>query len=325
MSDNWAICVAPAPLQANTGAGTLTASLGVSTPSQTPVTFTITGMAAATSIQLNPGDGQPLPAAVTTDGSGNATVSYTYLNPGTYNASASNPGGTNVTWTQVTISSDLMPKTFQPPQYGLARGFAVYNSLQCMKVGLVNEVQRARQRLTYTEERQVELCLMTGQAGNFPYLAGPDTEVLTPGSGVLGFVDALGWLEGALGERLGAVGTIHASRYLAPTFAANWQVAIQGNSRTTRSTTVGTKVVFGSGYPAVGPDGKPPAAGTSWLYASGPVVVRRGPMITVEVSAASSATATNQVTVVTERQYVIEMDCPLLAVQCEVPSPPHLP
>jgi hypothetical protein len=327
MSDNWALCVAPAPLPTNTGAGTLSAALGESTPTGTPVTFTITGMAATTAIQVNPGDGQPLPASVTTDGSGHATVTYTYLNPGTYNASASNADGTNITWTQVVIATDLMPKVFSGPQYGSGRGFAVYNSIQCNKVGLVQEVDRAKRRLMYTEERQAEFCLMTGQAGNYPYLAGPQTQVLTPGSGVLSLVDALGWLEGELGEQLGPQGIIHASRYLAPSFAESYQTQLvsQGDQALSRSTTSGTKIVFGSGYPAVGPDGKAPTTGTSWLYASGPIAVRRGPVIAVEVFSGTSSQPGNQATVVVERQYVIEMDCPLLAVQCQIPAPPHLP
>lgn len=338
MSDNWAICVNPGAPPANTGTGNLSSALGSSSPTATVVTFTITGMHPSAVVQINPGDGRTLPDTVTTDSSGNATQTYTYVNPGVYNASASTTDGpppTNITWTQVNISASLMPKIIPGPQYGNARGFAVYNGIQCTKLGLTEEVKRAQRRLMWTEERQVEYCLMSGQAGNFPYLGGWNTglaggvQVLDPGGGsVLGFVDALGWLEGELGELLGPQGIIHASRYLAPTFAANWQTQLtstSGASAQTRTTTAGTKVVFGSGYPAVGPDGKEPATGTSWLYATGPIVIYRSPVQTFEVFAGTSATPRNTAIVLAERQYMIQVDCPILAVQCRVPAPPHLP
>lgn len=336
MSDNWAVCVNPGAPPANTGTGSLSASLGASTPTGTPVTFTITGMRASSTVQINPGDGQPLPATVTTDASGNATLTYTYLNPGTYNASASTTDGpppTNITWVQVGITASLMPKVIAGPQYGNARGFAVYNGIRCNKVGLVGEVKRAQKRLMFTEERQVELCLMTGQAGNFPYLAGWNAgqaggvQVLNAGAPV-NLVDGIGWLEAELGQQLGPQGVIHASRYLAPSFAAAWQtqqVGSGGANAQYRSTTAGTRVVFGSGYPAVGPDGKAPAANTSWIYASGPIVIYRAPVITVEVFTGTSATPTNDAIVLAERQYMIEMDCPIIACQVNVKAPPHVP
>lgn len=338
MSDNWAVCVNPGAPPANAGTGSLTVTLGASSTTATVVTFTITGMTANATVQINPGDGMPLPATVTTDGSGNATLEYTYINPGTYNASASTTDGpppTNIVWAQVNISTALMPKVIAGPQYGNARGFAVYNGIRCNKVGLVGEVKRAQKRLMFTEERQVEYCLMTGAAGNIPYLAGgPGVQVLNPTTS-LSLVDGLGWLEAELGAQLGPQGVIHAARYLATSFAEKWQTQLPsagtpsggGASRntTSRSTTVGTPVVFGSGYPAIGPDGKPPAAGKSWIYASGPIQIFRAPVITVEVFTGTSATPTNDAIVIAERQYMVEMDCPILAVQVDVPAPPHVP
>jgi len=336
MSGNYALCVPTGAPPANAGTGTLTAVIQSSSPQATVVQFTIAGMSPGIDVQFNPGDGMPLTPVKHTDGSGNvAPFTYSYLNPGVYNASASNSAGTNAVWTQVVIDKTLMPKVVDGPQYGEARGFAVTNGITCNKPGLIDARMRAQKRLMWTEERQVELCLMSGQAGNFPYLAGwgagqpGGVQVLTPGSGVLSLVDALGWLEGELGMQLGPQGLIHAARYLAPSFAAAWQTQLSGppgsSGGVSRSTTVGTKYVFGAGYPALGPDGQPPAAGTSWIYASGPIVIRRGPVITTEVFGGAAATPTNKVTVLVERQYTIEMDCPILAVQCSVPAPPHLP
>ncbi|MFH9016316.1 hypothetical protein ACH4C6_33650 [Streptomyces sp. NPDC017943] len=49
-------------------------------------------------------------------------------------------------------------------------------------------------------------------------------------------------------------------------------------------------MIVGSGYSAAnfGPDGTPAAPGTAWLYISGPVVVRRGPIDVIPDRAGSS-------------------------------------
>jgi len=325
-ADSVSTCVPGGPLPPNVGGGTIAASAAAVDPTTNTVTvtFTITGFPASTAVQVNPGDGLPVPAPVTTNGSGAATVTHAYYNPGAYNASATaGPAGspTNVSWVGVVIAGTQIPKLIPGPLYGLAHGFAVTNGITCLKVGIENERVRAQRRLELAQEQQVEYNLMTGRAGNYPYLAGPQTTIVPGGSSTPDLVTGLGFLEQALGNALGPVGLIHASKYLAPVFADHWLTEMNSDGKS-RSTTSGTPVVFGAGYPPLGPDGLPPAANESWLYASGPIVVRRAPVMVTETFSGSANPAGNTVTVLAERQYLVQMDCPLLAIKVAVPSPP---
>lgn len=322
-SSTWALCIAAGALPANTGTGTVTAAVGTVVTGAAAVTFTLAGFPAAAVVQIDPGDGLPLPPAVTVDGSGAGTLAYTYRNPGAFNASATTtPGAAHIAWVRVTLTAPSMPKVIPGPLYGAARSFAVLNGITCNRVGLLNERTRSAKRLALTEERQAEYAFMTGRASNYPYLTGPDTIVLVPSGGAaLPLVDGLGWLEAELGERFGPQGVIHASRYMAPTFADHW-LTESGPGRTSRSTTAGTPVAFGAGYPPLAPDGTTPAPTESWIYASGAITIRRSPVLTTETFDGAASAPTNQVKVVSERQYLIEADCPLLAVKVAVPSPP---
>lgn len=319
-ADTWATCRPAAPLPPSTPGVTITATIGAVASGSAAVTFTLAGFPATTAVQIRPGDGRPLPAPVTTNGSGAGTLAYTYVNPGTYNASAT--AGANIAWVAVVLTAASMPKQIPGPLYGLGRGFAVTNGIECNKLGLVNERQRAARRLAAFEQQQVEHALMTGDAGNYPYLAGPDTVVVPGGpTSTPSLVNGLGFLEQAMAERLGAQGIIHAPVYLAPTFADHWLTETDSAGRV-RTTTSGSLVVFGGGYPPIAPDGTRSGATESWLYASGPIVVRRAPVIVTETFSGTSSTAGNVATVLAERQYAVLMDCPLLAIKVAVPSPP---
>lgn len=322
-SSTWALCLIPGDLPGNTGGGTVTASVGAVETGSAVVTFTLAGFPAAAHVLVDPGDGLPPPAAVTVDGSGAGTLVYTYLNPGAFNASATTtPGAADVAWVRVTLTAAGMPKLIPGPLYGFARGFAVLNGITCSRVGLMNERARAATRLALTEERQAEYAFMTGRASNYPYLAGPATVVLAPSGGAaLSLVDGLGWLEQELGNRLGPQGVIHAPRYMATSFADHW-LTEAASGRTSRLTTAGTPVAFGAGYPALAPDGTVPDPADSWIYASGPITIRRGPVLTTETFDGAATDPKDQVKVIAERQYLIQADCPLLAVKVSVPSPP---
>lgn len=318
-ADSWAECMPAVPLPSNVGGGTISVAIGAVTSGSAAVTFTLAGFPATTAVQVDPGDGLPLPASVTTNGSGAATVTYTYRNPGTYNASA--VGGGDTAWIAVVLAASTMPKLIPGPMYGLGRGFAVTNGIQCLKVGLVDGRTRAAKRLAMSEQQRVEYEVMTGRAGNYPYLAGPQTTIVDGGTSTPDLVTGLGFLEQALGDVLGAQGLIHAPRYMAPVFADHWLTEMSPGGRS-RTTTSGTPVVFGAGYPPIGPDGVRPAAGDSWLYASGPVVIRRAPVIVTETFSGTASTAGNVATILAERQYEVLVDCPLLAIKVAVPSPP---
>ncbi len=80
----------------------------------------------------------------------------------------------------------------------------------------------------------------------------------------------LGMLEFAIGEALhGQQAYLHVSRTARPYFPELVKV---GNLLYTNIDNV---VVADAGYPGTPPDGTAPAAGVAWVYATGPVVVRR--------------------------------------------------
>lgn len=99
---------------------------------------------------------------------------------------------------------------------------------------------------------------------------------------------ALGLLQQAAGEALhGQQVYLHASRTLEPFLP---DLTRDGNLLTTR---VGNLVVADAGYPGTPPDGEDAAAGVGWLYATGPVVVRRSPLDRVGVGQGAVDTRTN--------------------------------
>jgi hypothetical protein len=100
---------------------------------------------------------------------------------------------------------------------------------------------------------------------------------------------ALGMLEEAAGDALrGQQVYLHVGR-LAQNLLPN--VTREGNLLTTR---VGNLVVSDAGYPGTPPVGEDAAPGVAWLYATGPVVVRRSPAERIGVGQGALDTRTNR-------------------------------
>ena len=68
-----------------------------------------------------------------------------------------------------------------------------------------------------------------------------------------------------------------------------------------------------------GPDGLDPAAGTAWLYATGPVMVRRSAMVGPRLAEAHDRT-TNDVFAIVERFYIVGWSCGAAAVSVQLPA-----
>lgn len=104
--------------------------------------------------------------------------------------------------------------------------------------------------------------------------AGTDFIDVTP-SGSTGGVKpryAQALLEQALGDAtIGSKGVLHAPRLLASILKVK-------DSNGVLKTNLGTPVVAGAGYSLTGPDGQPAAAGKAWMFATGPMTVRLGPI-----------------------------------------------
>lgn len=193
--------------------------------------------------------------------------------------------------------------------------FAVYGGITCKSVGLDMADQEAQVRSAFErgESIAVERALMAtrfqeadgendGRWEAADTIAGAD---LKPALGV-----AL--LEQEYSVRNPGISpTIHMPRSVASLLLGVDGAAMNDSVIETK---LGSKVVAGMGYssPNLGPNGSPSAnLLTQWIYATGPVVVARGP---VEVRQSFNQD-NNDVVVMAERAYVVAVEEPVLAIQ----------
>jgi hypothetical protein len=169
---------------------------------------------------------------------------------------------------------------------------------------------------------QVETAFWTGVAGGqavvFPHLAA-DGEVIegevvlqTVASPVVTGADvahAIGLLEQELAECYAGQGLIHVPRSALATLAAwNLVTEIEGGLFTPG----GNRIVAGGGYPGTGPDGEAPAAGTTWIYATGAAWGYRSNVFFSQVRDSLNRSS-NTLQMLAERNYLIGFECCLLA------------
>lgn len=201
--------------------------------------------------------------------------------------------------------------------------FTVIAEFQCTPVGLADAQTVARDALIRIEQQQVETAFWTGLAADqavvFPHLAADgevlDGEVvlqLTASPVVTGAdaATALGLLEQELADCYKGQGLIHVPRSALPTLAAWNLVRLDDSGRLV--TPNGNLVVAGGGYPGTGPDGAAPAAGTTWMYATGAAFGYRSDVYFTQVRD-SLDRATNTLRMQAERTYLLGFECCLLA------------
>jgi len=229
----------------------------------------------------------------------------------------SGPGCNDVADDQGDYPEDVvgLPKNLDrnAGEVGEAAAFAVYGHFNCSPVGFSAELaqERATAHLLAREEARVEQALWTGDLGNTPNLQGAVD--LTSG-GAVSPAAAAALLEDWIATEYGSLGVLHGTRGAALLLARDY-VLEQSSSRLT--TTVGTPMVAGAGYPNTGPDGAPAAAGTWWLYVTPRLFGYRSDILT------SSATpgdlldrSTNDLYSVAERGYALGWDpCGVAAAQ----------
>ncbi|MFM9656836.1 hypothetical protein [Streptomyces scabiei] len=203
-----------------------------------------------------------------------------------------------------------------------ATSFTVYARFDCSPIGLRDAQTVAQDALTRVEQQQVEAAFWTGMAGDqpvvLPHLAA-DTEVLdgdvvlqTAASPVVTGADvahALGLLEQELAECYSGQGLIHVPRSALPTLSA-WNLVRDDGGRLV--TAAGNLVVAGSGYTGSGPDGSPPAAGTTWIYATGAAWGYRSDVFISQVRDSLNRSS-NTLQMLAERNYLIGFECCHLA------------
>jgi hypothetical protein len=214
--------------------------------------------------------------------------------------------------------------------------FTVFTEFDCAPAsfGTPDEIKSlAEDALTRVEEWQVEQAFWTGVSGSqavvLPHLA-EDTSIAAPaglnGSPVPILLQtaavvvtgggpsaaparALGVIERELANCYKGEGVIHIPAYLLPTFAASTLLVRDGARLRTWA---GNLVVVGGGYTGSSPAGAAPAAGESWIYATGSLFAYRSAVRTFRLDETFNRVE-NTVRAIAERTYVLGWDCCHLA------------
>lgn len=204
--------------------------------------------------------------------------------------------------------------------------FVAVGSFDCSPVGRPADeaFEIARRRLLAWEGRQVERTLWTGLSSNGnvnPSFAFGNSECgiipedLNP-AGAVDPVVALSLLETALGDAIACGGIIHIPNSLVA-FLRSFHLLVDIDGELFSPS--GYKVVVGTGYPGSGPANVAAAAGESWIFATGPMLIARGNVIMVPETVAEGVNRNiNNITVRAERFYSVGFSCSLLAVRASL-------
>jgi hypothetical protein len=187
----------------------------------------------------------------------------------------------------------------------------LYTGLEADLVGRDDHVERARARLGLVEQQSLEQYAWTGAAGNRPRLADAATQVL--GGAAVPLAHGIGLLEEWISDKTGVLGAIWAPRYLA---GAITERSLVRPDSARLIAPLGDPVIFAH-TTGVGPTGAAPAAGTAWLYATGPVMVRRSAIVGPRLEQAHDRT-TNSVFAIVERFYTVGWSGGAAAVQVQL-------
>jgi hypothetical protein len=126
-------------------------------------------------------------------------------------------------------------------------------------------------------------------------------------------------LEDYIATEYGSLGLIHCTRGTATVLAAEDLISNTGGRLTT---TIGTPVVAGAGYPGTSPAGAEPAAGRAWVYVTPAVFGYRSEPFTSSNRAGDLFDrGQNDLYAVAERTYLLGYDpCGVGAVEVLLPG-----
>ncbi|MBM0227976.1 hypothetical protein [Micromonospora sp. ATA51] len=221
--------------------------------------------------------------------------------------------------TSVAAASDpdrvamALPDGVPSVQAGVIR---LYAGLTGRSTARPDLLERARRALGAVEQQSLEHYVWTGEAGNDAYLADADTEVLA-GAAAVPLEEGVGLLEAHIGDRAGVLGALWAPRWTGGWFASKALARIEGPRLVAP---LGNPIVFAQ-TTGVGAGGAAPAAGEAWLYATGPVMVRRSAVFLPKLAEALDRTD-NEVFAVAERFYTVGWSCAVAAVKVKLPGVP---
>lgn len=209
-----------------------------------------------------------------------------------------------------------------------ATPFTVFTEFDASPVGLdaIGDKAHAETQLARVEAVQAEAAFWTGMAGGvttvWPHLAAnavlldgdsitlqtAATPLVTGGANV---TTALGQLEYQLAQCYGGQGYIHVPRSVLPLMTAWKLLDFTRADDGVLCTKAGNRVVVGGGYPGTSPAGSAPAAGTSWIYATGAVFGFRSDVVVREMPGTFDR-AKNTVKRQAFRTYLFGFECCLI-------------
>lgn len=202
--------------------------------------------------------------------------------------------------------------------------FVVIGSYHCSPVGRPADeaFEIARQRLLTWESYRVERVLWTGitqdgEGVNPSFANGNTTCGIEPedlsAAGAIDPVSAVALLEAELAERVSCGGTLHVPYGLMAYLAKHNLLIVDGDELYSPT---GFKIIAGHGYPGSAIGNDPAAAGTTWVFATGPMVIARSNVMMVPDNVSESVDRLiNNVTVRAERMYSVGFSCALLGVR----------
>lgn len=185
----------------------------------------------------------------------------------------------------------------------------------------------AQARLDQGEARTLERTFWTGvdRLGNpIRETLGVDpslAEDITPGADPVNITDGMAMLESWAGENQPCAPIIHAQRGIATYLAERGLVERDGD--VLRAIGTGSRVAVGGGYTLSGPAGDLPEDGGGWMFITGSVKIRRGPVFFTpdqDDVAAATDRIVNDITVFAERSYGFSLGCGIAAVRVHLQS-----
>lgn len=234
---------------------------------------------------------------------------------GTYDVTVTNPNGQVVASGEVTVTAGqatgpftldavVDKSTATGVDYVESHPFAVYAVTECRLVGRREAEERARAEanLRAGEQYAVEAVLARRLA--------TDSAIQVANFDPQHPVDGLALLEQAMAS-VTSVAVIHTPRQVGTVLAAHGAIERYGDRlETVQGNLIASGRGYGLGWDPTGETYAYPADGIAWLYATGPVTVRRG---TPEVIPAQTRQANTGI-VLAERQYTLGWECDVWAV-----------
>lgn len=205
---------------------------------------------------------------------------------------------------------------------------AVFAGVECGTFGRPSAEfeDRARGMVELSAQHAVEETLWAGlgldpaASANGSVLNATGTAA-TLGGGLVSLVAGVALLEAWLADNYAGRGVIHARRNVAP-YAAVQRLAVPITDEPgpdKAETPLGTYWSFGGGYDGTGPGGTSPAAGSAWLYVTGPVVLARSEVVVPATFAESINRSLNTEHVIAEQINLVGFDGPAAAVNVTLP------